>query len=361
MTKPTPRILFVADLNEYSKGFARRRVLGELPFQVTELTHTRISGAGTGHPAFSLRYRIAYKLGFHLDTERVNRRIRQSVRLVDPDVLWIEKGTMIRAATLRKVRRDHPNCAIVSYSDDDMFLPHNRSRAYIAGLRFYDCVFTTKAHNTNRADLDSLGARRVVLVDKAFDPHQHRPLQLNGVDHAELDCDVGFVGTYEKYRGESLLFLARRGITVRVWGNGWEAMRSSHSNLIVERKAVVNTLADLRYTKCVCATRINLGYLRKLNRDLHTDRSVEIPACGGFLLAERSADHQRLFAEDWEAVYFSSDEELLAKVRYYLAHESERAAIAAAGLRRCHDSGYSEVDRMTRIISTALCRDRAGP
>ena len=105
-------------------------------------------------------------------------------------------------------------------------------------------------------------------------------------------------GPTKKYRGESLLFLARRGITVRVWGNGWEAMRSSHSNLIVERKAVVNTLADLRYTKCVCATRINLGFLRKLNRDLHTDRSVEIPACGGFLLAERSADHQRLFAED---------------------------------------------------------------
>ena len=94
-----------------------------------------------------------------------------------------------------------------------------------------------------------------------------------------------------------------------------------------------------------------LAFLRKANRDLHTDRSIEIPACGGFLLAEYSDEHARLFEEDKEAVYFRSRDELVEKVKYYLIHEEERRDIVAAGLQRCRTSGYSHRDRVAFMLS----------
>ena len=90
--------------------------------------------------------------------------------------------------------------------------------------------------------------------------------------------------------------------------------------------------------------------LIKQNRDLQTTRTFEIPACGAFMLAERTDEHLRLFEEGKEAAYFGSEGELLDKVRYYLDHEGERKTIAAAGRKRCLDSGYSHHDRLKYML-----------
>jgi len=70
-------------------------------------------------------------------------------------------------------------------------------------------------------------------------------------------------------------------------------------------------------------------------------------------LAERSQEHQQLFAEGREAEFFSSVEELIDKARFYLSHDRERERIAAAGRERCRVSGYSNEARMAQIIAGA--------
>ena len=72
------------------------------------------------------------------------------------------------------------------------------------------------------------------------------------------------------------------------------------------------------------------------------------------MLAERTTDHLRLFEEGREAAYFASPDELLAKVRHYLANDDERRAIAAAGLERCRTGGYDLDTRARRMLSIVL-------
>lgn len=348
------RALVVADLNFPEKGPMRLRAMEDLGIEVQALSLAPIREEAQGRRTFSLAYRIAHRLGYCLDTEKVNAAIGRAVAARRFDFVWIEKGNMIGPATLRRIRSVAPETRLFWYSEDDMFMAHNQSRAFLRALPLYDCVFTTKARNAETTELPALGARKVVAVDKAFDPFQHKPLEVTAAEREALGADVGFIGTYERERADALALLAGQGVRVRVWGNGWTACPHRHDNLIIEDRPVVNSAADLRYTKAICATRINLGFLRRINRDQQTDRSVEIPACGGFMLAERSDEHRRLFEEGAEAEYFSSPEELVEKALFYLANEDRRAAIAEAGRRRCLDSDYTHLNRVRFMLADVL-------
>ena len=90
-----------------------------------------------------------------------------------------------------------------------------------------------------------------------------------------------------------------------------------------------------------------------MNDDLQTTRTVEIPACGGFMLAERTNEHLALFNAGTEADFFSSNEELLALCRKYLKDDTLREQIAEAGRHRTEKEDYSN-DGMIKSIITRV-------
>ena len=338
------KILFIGELSPLGRTYQRKRALEELGCSVTAHSSTPEGFYYESKPTLS--YRVLWKVGFPPDLTRANKAILLKLQNEYFDILWIEKGNAIWPRTLRAVKEVSPTTQVVSYTEDDMFAPHNRSVFYTRGLKDYDVVFTTKSYNCAPNELPSLGAKRVIFVDKAFDIHVHRPIPVTLNDVEALGGDVGFIGSYERERAESMLYLAKNGVSVRVWGNGWSKLVGCHPNLLIEKRELYGD----DYVKGLCATRINLCFLRKINRDLQTDRTMEIPACGTFMLAERTGEHLRLFEEGKEAAYFGSNEELLEKVRYYLDHEGERRGIASAGRKRCLDSGYSHHERLKYML-----------
>lgn len=129
-----------------------------------------------------------------------------------------------------------------------------------------------------------------------------------------------------------------------VWGPGWHKVRKFSE---VYRG---NGVYGENYAKAICASKISIGLLSKTGLDDITTRSLEIPACGTFMLAERTQEHLKYFREGAEAEFFDGEKELLEKCRYYLAHEEVRKRIAAAGRQACLTSGYSYHDRMQEMM-----------
>ncbi len=299
-------------------------------------------------PPRSWLLRQLYRVGHHLsrppDLVGSHRALQETLDRESFDVLWVDKGRSLRPDVLRAVRERAPKMRMLSYSPDDMTRPYHSSVRYRAALGLYDLVVTTKSYIAD--DLRAQGVRRILFVGNAYDPNVHRPLVLAQADLDRFGCDVGFVGTYENDRARHMLRLARAGVPVSIRGVGWRRFRERHPKLTILHE----TLGDDEYPVAINATRINLGFLRKGARDRQTTRSIEIPACGAFMLAERTDEHETLFEEGVEAAFFAGFDELLEKCRYYLEHAAERQRIAAAGLERCQRSGYSNGDRLRHIL-----------
>lgn len=333
------RILFVGTLNEGGTCLQRMRTLIRMGHQVTPID--KVPGP-LAAKRLTLSWRIRNRLFGARDESRANERLLRLSPALSPQLIWVEKGLTIEAATLTALRERWPRACFVAYSGDDMFNPRNQSRAWRESVPIHDVHVTTKSFNV--PELRAAGARDVLFVDKGFSPEVHRPLPVSAADRERLGGGVGFIGWPERERERSMRFLARNGIEVRIWGP-WPKWKSS------PRFRVEGTpLWSDDYARSIAAFDINLCFLRKVNRDRHTTRSIEIPACGGFMLGERTDEHLRLFREGVEADFFGSDEELLAKVRHHLAHPEERRRIAAAGLARCLDDGYSYERRLATII-----------
>lgn len=312
------------------------------------VVHVRSGIPAMTDPSYPL-LRVANRIKRHPDIYFANSRLVNQARRGEFDLVWIDKGLWLRPRTLRRLRVLLPRARFVGYSPDDMGNPSNQSRRYLDSLPLYDLHVTTKSYNVE--ELSVLGAREMLYVDNAYDPSVHRPLELTDEERAEYGADIGFVGCYEGDRAEKLFRLAEAGLRVTVRGPEWDRyFDKSHPNLTV----LDGYVAVQTYARVVNATRINLGFLTKANRDQQTTRSIEIPACRSFMLAERTEEHQRLFREGIEAEFFEGFEELLVKCRHYLAHEDERRRIAENGHRRCVLGSYSNEGRLRQVVERAM-------
>ena len=336
-----PRVLFVGNLGMGQTGSHRLKAMEDLGCKVRRInTHTPSSI----HKESKMWRRLLVKVNGPKDLAGINAQILKCLKNDDFDVLWLDKVLTVTASTLQAVKILCSDCKIVGYSPDDMYARHNQTKQFLKHLPLYDIYFTTKTYNVS--ELKSLGCLKVQFVAEAFDPHTHCPMPVNAKEREYYGGPVGFIGAWERERAESMSELARRGIRIHIWGGGWNKRRFRDRNIRIEGKAIYGE----EYALAICAFDINLGFLRKCNRDLQTTRSIEIPACGAFMLAERTDEHLALFEEGKEAEFFDCDDELLEKVLYYLAHPNERRRIAAAGRARCLQSSYSNHDRMLEML-----------
>lgn len=341
------KVLFVGDLNEGTRSLMRAKKISKIAKGFGSLTTTKIPYlAGTHSPTFFSR--VMNKFGFPPDECEVNNNlITELERVCDYSLIWVDKSPTLRPGTLRTIKSIYPAIRIISVTEDDMFARHNRNFYIDRSLKYYDHVFTTKTYNLH--ELKSIGAKRTDFFLDSFDEDLHCP-DARYSQISKKIYDVSFVGTYEKERARAILSLGSHGINVNVFGNGWRHLKEVNRFVTIEDRAVFGS----EYVEIINKSKINLGFLRKINRDVVTSRTMEITGAEGFLIAERTNRHLSLFKEGYEAEFFSDDDELVKKITYYLANQHLISQISAHGRARAIKDRYDMKSQVLKILKTAL-------
>lgn len=337
-------ILFVGQMVPGARTHQRVAAFRRLGCDVTIVETNKHGATYEDKPGIADRFR--YRLRRPADKGDANSAISSLASASRFDVAWFERAVEVRASTLNKLKTALPDIKLVWYAEDDMMNPIHRSIYVEESIPLFDLWVTTKSLNARPQEIPALGAKRVMCVHNSYDPTLHRPPDDILENSSLWDSQVSFVGTFEQARSESLLHLANNGFSVRVWGNGWGDMMTAHPNLKIENKPVY----DQAYVLAVAHSKINLCFLRKINRDLQTCRSIEIPAMQGFMIHERNPEIASILEEDTEAVYFSDNGELLKKVTYWLPDENGRRNIARQGFKKVSDGTFRHEDRILSVF-----------
>jgi len=125
---------------------------------------------------------------------------------------------------------------------------------------------------------------------------------------------------------------------------------SNTKGLPVINCGLVKTLTEMplvfHYSK------INLNITAKSIRTGLPLRIYDVLACGGFLITNYQNELTDYFEPDADLVYYTSEEDLIEKVDYYLTHEKDRQEIAHNGLQKIIQY-HNYPERLLQMISLA--------
>ncbi|MBX6330729.1 MAG: glycosyltransferase [Gemmatimonadaceae bacterium] len=296
-----------------------------------------------------LGMRVVGRLLRHAAVREFNAALVRAARELEPELFLAFKGTFVDETALDALRglgvRTYCFYPDVSFRTHGPYLPRALPR--------YDWVFTTKTFGLR--DLrEQLGVTRASVLLHAYDPDLHRPIELSPSDRTRYACDVSFIGTWSPKKEMLLRAIVERrpSIRLRVWGEQWDRVGpGSPLRAVIGGRGVHGE----EYVRAIAGSAVNLAILSEQrpgasSGDQITSRTFHIPACGGFMLHERTAELLALFAEGESVACYRDVDELIAQLDRYLAVPEQRDAIAARG-RAVVAAGHSWDHRIREILA----------
>jgi spore maturation protein CgeB len=271
----------------------------------------------------------------------------EKARSCSPDIVIVSKGLFVSKESILALKM--AGAWVVNLNHDDFFSLYRNNWSVLqrAAIPAYDHIFSTRMVNVS--EIRPINAN-VDFLPFSYYPRIHRPVELTKADGNEYSCDVLFVGTWARARCRLLEKLVRRvGANYAIYGSHWEKVGR---NSVLAPFIKGRVLGPDEMAKAMGAAKISLGFLRKENRDDYTQRTFEIPACGGVFLGERTAEHSRLLKEGVEAEFFDPDspEELVLKVVSLLKDDAKRERMRELGRKAIEGGKHTYKDRMELLL-----------
>lgn len=329
------RMIYVGPLNSEGTCLVRLRTLQELADVVAIVDSQR-------HETLSGIEKIFFNHPIH---QQLNEELKTSNDKFKPDLIWIDKGYWISAATFNALKKG-PSF-IIQHNTDALNPRRWQTRFLYWRLRqqlYLNDLYIT----SNLPDFESLArlsCPHVLLTHLGYDASRFDSRTLDLTLKNQWQTDVLFIGHYEPRTERYIISLIDAGLPITVYGDGWH--RARHRKKL-HGYVRFKSLSNEEYVWALKSTKIGLCFVSEENFNQTAGRSFEIPACGTFLLAVRTPQHLESYIEGEEAEFFSDAKELVEKVCYYLKHDDERGRIAQKGFERCTKSGYSWQEIMKR-------------
>jgi spore maturation protein CgeB len=338
--KSPQQILYIGSLSPNCNCYKRYKTLIDLGYKV--------SGIDIDKSIYvkNITASIHHRFGIGYGVYKLNRQVLNAINSLKPDLIWVDNKMFLTEGTLIKIKKKLPNSKLINLVTDDA---NGRYKAFWWRTRktakYFHHHFVQRKENID--EYYSWGANKVDYCLRSFDPNFHKPVELTEDEKKQFSCNVGFIGSYEEERAEYIAYLIHNGIEVKVIGDGW--INKKYWD-IIEPHFISKGIYSEEYVKRLNAIKVVLHFIRVANRDQQDSRTFEIPACGAFMLAERTPVHEQLFEENNEAVFFETKEEMLEKCTFYLKENELRNKIRENGLLRVHTSGYDHSSRLKTVL-----------
>lgn len=289
--------------------------------------------------------RITWRLGGHWFAPLLQRQLSVQLQGQQFDLCHVDCGEWVTPATIALLKRHAQK--VINYCIDDPTGPRDGRRfaAYRQALPDYDLVVVMR--DLNVVEARNLGAKNIFRVFMSADEQSHAPRPLTEVDLKRWRADVLFLGTWMPERGPFMLELVRAGVPLTIQGAHWNKA-PEWSELSAYWRG--GPIGGDDYAKAIQCARINLGLLSKGNRDMHTTRSMEISALGALLCAERTAEHQALYCEGIEAIFWENAQECAAICIELLKQEAKLMSLAQGGHQRYLASAHSNQKMLSNVL-----------
>lgn len=347
MRVPPRNILYFGSSSPASTSRHRADALVRLGCAVSIIDLEELIGLHTWQAFFH------YRTGYRLLQRRLLKKIQNSMGHIahSPDLIWVNGGSLLGPDCLKWLRFKFA-CKIILYQNDDPTGSRD-GNCFLSvqdGLPIYDLCALVRPESALEAL--AFGAQRVLRVFMSYDEVHHAPAHLILQQSPEPPKPVvSFIGTLIPGEARDLFLVAlmHAGIPLRLSGNLWN--RSPLWPLLrsfYQGPACVGTA----YSRALGDAAVTLGLLSHQNRDLVTTRSFETTACGGLLCAERTSEHQLLYEQSDEAVFWGSLEECYSVCNNLLNNPELRQKICANGYNHVRSAGLGNEDVCRRILAS---------
>ena len=263
------------------------------------------------------RERSRFGIGRAGDAE-ANRRLIELCRQFRPELLILLHADKISNATISEIKAMKPGPRVAVVNLDPLFLPENPPRI----RRFAEV-----------ADITFITTAGERLAEFAT-PRHHIAFMPNPVDRsietlecfARADQPFDLLCTIGSEKGTPWRAKTMRAIEARV-------PEARYAFFGLQGRPSVFGSA---YFDAIASARMGLNLNRSDDHYLYSsDRIAQYVGNGLMLFIGRSTGYGDIFS-DREFVFYDGLDELAEKLRYFLAHDAERQAIAKAGHTKYH-------------------------
>ncbi|MFD0791978.1 glycosyltransferase [Mucilaginibacter litoreus] len=334
-------ILYIGDSNPGSTSAHRAGALQRLGHTVLIKDPYKVFATSLFEP-------LHLRTGYRLIQGKMLKWVKSIlVVLYKPDVIWVDSGELLGPDCIKLLKSY--NCPVILYNVDDPTGKRDGRKfdLLLKALDIYDLVVVVR--KDTEEECLKLGAKHVLRVLRSYDEVAHQPFKNYTDIPTEYRSAVAFIGTWmrREKRDELFLKLIEANIPFRIWGIRWQ--KSPHWEVLKPYYAG-GALSGRNYVAAIQGAKVCLGLLSKGNRDLHTQRSLEIPFAGGLFCAERTSEHQEMYQEGVEAVFWSTPEECVQVCKRLLDNDLLNDTIRMAGRNRVLKNGVGNQDICKRIL-----------
>lgn len=280
---------------------------------------------------------LAYRFKLGSVSWAINKKIKNEVKHKSYDIIWVEKGVLIKPSVVRMLKSK--SNTLIHFTPDPAFLFH-KSNKFLNSINYYDFLITTKSKELEYYH-EKAGNKKVILSRQGY--CDNKQVCYNSFNH-RID-ELIFIG-YHTQKRENTLKSISEILNVNIVGKGWRKRK-------ILKQPSVKYLAEKaygkEYTRLLNKYRFSVGFLSSWDKDMHTTRTFEIPACGCILITPDNQEIRSFYTED-EAVFYADDMDLKNKLKEIFNNTNLAEQIARKGNQRTVSGNNSHSNIMAEIL-----------